>query len=185
MADNSAKSHILDIMPIYALGNLEPSIHPEAFVHPDAVVIGEVYIGESASIWPNTVLRGDNGSITIGAFTSVQDGSVIHTTPEFPTNVGSNCLVGHMVHLEGCVMEEWSQASSGCVILHNARIGSGAIVAANAVVLNNTVVPPGALAVGTPAVIKEGKANIDPVKMGIAAYVGNAKRYRRDLRRID
>jgi carbonic anhydrase/acetyltransferase-like protein (isoleucine patch superfamily) len=90
-----------------------------------------------------------------------------------------------MVHLEGCIMEEWSQASSGCVILHYARICSGAIVAANAVVLNNTIVPAGALAVGTPAVIKEGKANIEPVKMGIDSYVENAKRYKRDLRRID
>ena len=172
-------------MPIYALGRLEPTIHPDAFVHPDAVVIGEVIIGAFASIWPSTVLRGDNGSVTIGAYTSIQDGSVVHTTPDSPTNVGEHCLVGHMVHLEGCVMEEWSQASSGSVVLHRARICTGAIVAANAVVLNDTVVPAGALAVGTPAVIKEGKANIEPVKLGIEAYVQNGKRYRRDLRRLD
>ena len=172
-------------MPIYALGNIEPTIHADAFVHPDAVVIGDVHIGAFSSIWPNTVLRGDHGSITIGAYTSIQDGSVVHTTPDSPTQVGDHCLVGHMVHLEGCIMEEWSQASSGCVILHYARICSGAIVAANAVVLNNTIVPAGALAVGTPAVIKEGKANIEPVKMGIDSYVQNAKRYKRDLRCID
>lgn len=171
-------------MPIYALGGLEPTIHPDAFIHPDAVIIGDVIIGEFASIWPGAVLRGDNGSVTVGAYTSIQDGSVVHTTPDSPTNVGAHCLVGHMVHLEGCVMEEWSQASSGSVVLHRARICTGAIVAANAVVLNDTVVPPGALAVGTPAVIKEGKANMDAVKMGIEAYIQNGKRYRRDLRRI-
>lgn len=172
-------------MPIYALGDLEPSIHADAFVHPDAVVIGDVKIGAFASIWPQAVLRGDHGGIFIGANTSIQDGTVIHTTPDSPTTVGDNCLVGHMVHLEGCVMEEWSQASSGCVILHYARICTGAIVAANAVVLNNTIVPPGALAVGTPAVIKEGRANIEPVKMGIASYVENGRSYKRKLRRID
>ena len=76
-------------MPIYRLGHRVPEIHPEAFVAPDAVVIGNVTIGPEASIWPGAVLRGDHGTINIGAQTSIQDGTVIHCGPEFPTILGS------------------------------------------------------------------------------------------------
>ena len=88
-------------MPIYALGEQVPDIHPEAFVHPDAVVIGSVTIGAQSSIWPGAVLRGDDGEIHIGARTSIQDNCVLHTTPMHPTIVGDDCVVGHIVHLEG------------------------------------------------------------------------------------
>src|SRR5262245_55270767 len=89
-------------MPIYALGDLEPDIHPDAFIHPDAVIIGRVTIGERSSVWPAAVLRGDiEGGIRIGARTSIQDGAVIHTTYEQATTVGDDCTIGHLVHLEG------------------------------------------------------------------------------------
>ena len=92
-------------MPIYALGDDAPDIHPEAYVHPDAVVIGKVSIGAESTVWPGAVLRGDNGGIVIGARTSIQDGTVIHCIPTRPTIVGDDCVIGHIVHLEGCTIE--------------------------------------------------------------------------------
>src|SRR3546814_14461411 len=88
-------------MPIYALGDIEPDIDPTAYVHPDAVIIGEVTIGPEASVWPCAVLRGDPGGIVIGARTSIQDGTVVHTTPITPTRVGAECAIGHTVHPQG------------------------------------------------------------------------------------
>jgi carbonic anhydrase/acetyltransferase-like protein (isoleucine patch superfamily) len=172
-------------MPIYALGDQVPVIHPDAFVHPDAVIIGSVTIGAQSSVWAGAVMRGDDGYIEVGERSSIQDGTVVHTTPFTPTVVGNDCVVGHVAHLEGCRLEDFSQVSSGAVVLHNAVIGRGAIVAANSVVLNNTVVPAGALAVGAPAAIKEGRARLADIEMAVNAYVAKTARFKKELRRID
>ncbi len=172
-------------MPVYALGDQIPDIDPTAFIHPDAVVIGSVTIGAESSIWPGAVLRGDDGFIRIGARTSIQDNSVLHTTPADPTVVGDGCVVGHIVHLEGCTIESGVLIGNGSIVLHRATVGSGAIVAANAVVLDDTVVPPGALAVGVPAVIKPDRARREMIEAGVASYLAKAARYRATLRRID
>ena len=172
-------------MAIYALGDLVPVIHPDAYVHPDACVIGAVTIGANSSIWPHAVLRGDDGEIHVGERTSIQDGSVIHTTPWAFTTVGSDCVIGHIVHLEGCTIHDRAQVSTGSIVLHNVVVETGAIVAANSVVLNNMHVPAGSLAVGAPAVIKEGRAKSDGIQMGVDAYVSKAARFSKDLRRLD
>jgi carbonic anhydrase/acetyltransferase-like protein (isoleucine patch superfamily) len=170
---------------IYALGDQVPDIDPSAFVHPEATIIGSVTVGAGSSIWPGAVLRGDDGYIRIGRNTSVQDGSVLHTTPMFPTIVGDECIIGHIVHLEGCTVEDRAQVSNGAIVLHQVIVRTGSIVAANAVVLNGLEVPAGALAVGAPAVIKEGRAKMDVVAMGVQSYVHKTARYRAELRRID
>lgn len=172
-------------MPIYALGDQIPSIDSAAYVHPDAIIIGSVTIGAGSSIWPGAVLRGDDGAIVIGERTSIQDGTVVHTTPINHTTVGNDCVVGHIVHLEGCIIEDFAQVSSGSVVLHRAVVSTGAIVAANAVVLNDTVIPAGALAVGAPAVIKEGRARRADIEMAVTAYLHKGNRFREQLRRID
>ena len=151
-------------MPIYRLGDLVPTIHPEAYVHPDAVVIGDVTIGSESTVWPGAVLRGDYGTIVIGDRSSVQDGSVIHAGPGFPTVVGDGCVIGHLTHLEGCTLEDDSLAGSGSVVLHHAVVGSGATVGANAVVPNRMVVPPGALAVGVPAQIRPDRSSLELIR---------------------
>ncbi len=172
-------------MPLYALGDAAPQIHPEAFVHPDAVVIGQVTIGARSSIWPNAVLRGDAGTITIGERTSIQDGTVVHTTEDYPTTVGDDCVVGHIVHLEGCTIESGSLIGSGSVVLHRVIVRTGAVVAANSVVLNGTEVPGGALAAGSPVVIRPGKARSEEILEGVEAYLHKVDLYRAGLRRID
>jgi carbonic anhydrase/acetyltransferase-like protein (isoleucine patch superfamily) len=175
----------LEAVPIYALGDQVPSIHPEAYVHPDAVVIGSVTIGANSSVWPGAVLRGDDGEIRIGQRTSVQDNSVVHTTLEQPTVVGDDCVLGHMVHLEACTIKSWCLIGVGAIVLHRVVVNSWAIVAANAVLLNDTIVPSGALAVGTPAVIKEGRARREDIEYGVASYIERAARFREQLRRIE
>lgn len=172
-------------MPIYALGDLEPTIHPDAYVHPDAVIIGDVRLGARCSIWPGAVLRGDEGHIAIGARTSIQDNCVLHTTPEYPTVVGDDCVVGHIVHLEGCTIEPWCLIGNGSIVLHRVIVRTGSIVAANAVVLNGLEVPSGAVAAGVPAVIKTGRARREDIERGVASYLARSERYRTELRRID
>lgn len=172
-------------MAIYALGDASPTIHPDAFVHPDAVIIGSVRIGAESSVWPGAVIRGDDGEIVIGERTSIQDGTVVHTTSWSPTTIGNDCLIGHIAHLEGCILEDFSQVSSGAIVLHRVRVGRGAIVAANAVVLNDMEVPPGALAVGAPAVIKPDRAKFEAIELGVKAYTDRVLRYKQDLRRLD
>jgi len=172
-------------MPIYALGDQVPQIDPAAYIHPDAVIIGSVTIGAESSVWPSAVLRGDDGFIEIGERTSIQDGTVVHTTAETPTRVGSGCTVGHVAHLEGCIVEDGSLVGSGSIVLHRAVVSTGALVAANCVVLNDMVIPPGALALGVPAKIKEGAANADQIAYSADSYAKRAKRFRSDLRRLD
>ena len=173
-------------MAIYALGEHVPQIHPDAFVHPDAVLIGDVQIGAESSVWPSAVLRGDGGGqIRVGARTSIQDGTVIHTTAEHPTIVGDDCTIGHLVHLEGCTIESGSLVGSGSIVLHRVIVRAGSIVGANSVLLNDTEVPAGALAVGSPAVIKEGKARGSEIANSSEHYVVKARQYRSGLRRID
>ena len=172
-------------MPVYEIDGVAPRIDPEAYIHPDAVVIGDVTIGAESSVWPQAVLRGDYGTITIGAATSIQDGTVVHAGPGFPTVIGNGCVIGHIVHLEGCILEDEALVGSGSVVLHHAVIKSGATVGANAVVPNNMVVPEGALALGVPAKVFEGRSDVPMIKLSAAQYVMNAKRYRDSLRRID
>ena len=171
-------------MPIYELDGVAPRIDAGAFVHPDAVLIGNVVIGAESSVWPHAVLRGDFGNITVGSGSCIQDGTVIHAGPGFPTIIGDGCVVGHLTHLEGCVLEDESLAGSGSVVLHWARIGHGATVGANAVVPNNMVVPPGALALGVPAKIIESRSDVGMNRLSAAEYVANGKRYRATMRRV-
>jgi carbonic anhydrase/acetyltransferase-like protein (isoleucine patch superfamily) len=171
-------------MPVYALGELQPRIDPTAFVHPDAVVIGDVRIGAHASIWPTAVLRGDTGYIEIGARTSIQDGTVVHTTEVWPTVIGSDCVVGHNAHLEGCRVGDGCLVGSGSIVLNRARVEPGAGVGAAALVSEGSVVPAGQLAVGVPARPRPAPALADWIPQAVRHYLELAERYRAGLRRI-
>lgn len=172
-------------MPIYALGEYEPDIHPTAFVHPDAVVIGRVRIGQEASVWPCAVLRGDHGRIEVGARTSVQDGTVVHCTHDWPTLIGAECVVGHNAHLEGCVVADRCLIGSGSIILNQATVGAGAVVAAGCLVPEGFEVPPGALVAGVPAKIKKTGMPGHLVERAVRTYIESARTHRAGLRRLD
>lgn len=172
-------------MAVYALGDLVPSIDPDAFVHPDAVVIGRVQLGAGSSVWPGAVLRGDYGSISVGAETSVQDGSVVHATAELATVIGARCVVGHLAHLEGCIVEDDCLVGSGSVLLHRVLVRSGALVAAGAVVAPGTEVPTRAMARGVPARVTLDAVGPLAFADSVRRYVENGRRYAADLRRLD
>jgi carbonic anhydrase/acetyltransferase-like protein (isoleucine patch superfamily) len=172
-------------MPIYALGDLEPSIHESAYIHPEAVIIGDVTLGPDASVWACAVLRGDDGKIVVGEGSNIQDGAVLHCTPLYNTVVGNFCTIGHIAHLEGCRILDRALVGTASVVLHDAEVGEGALVGANAVVTGGTVVPPGAMALGIPAKIREGAANAAEINMGAQSYIDRGRRFRRELRRLD
>jgi carbonic anhydrase/acetyltransferase-like protein (isoleucine patch superfamily) len=172
-------------VPVYALGDQAPSIDSSAFVHPDAVVIGNVTIGPESTVWPHAVLRGDYGKIIVGAQTSVQDGTVVHATEEHPTRIGDRCVIGHLAHLEGCTIEDDSLVGSNSVVLHRAVVRRGALVGAGAVVPNDTEVPSGAMALGIPAKIKPDAVKPGSFDENVDTYVANGKRYAAELRRLD
>lgn len=172
-------------MAVYALGEQVPEIDPDAYVHPDAVVIGSVVIGAGSSVWPSAVVRGDDGFVFVGRRCSIQDGAVIHTTAHLPTTIGDEVTIGHLAHLEGCVVEDKALIGVGSIVLHDARIGREAIVGAGAFVGNRKVVPPLAMALGVPATIKEGAVTPGHFDLGVESYVRRSSRYRDQLRRID
>ena len=150
-------------MPIYALGDRTPTIHTDAFIHPDAVIIGDVHVGAHSSVWPSAVLRGDYGTVIVGERTSIQDGAIIHAVPDYPTVIGDDCVIGHLAHLEGCVIEDRALVGSGSIVLHQAVVHSGATV-------------------GVPATIKLDVSGEESIVENAASYVANAARYKRDLR---
>jgi carbonic anhydrase/acetyltransferase-like protein (isoleucine patch superfamily) len=171
-------------MPIYALGTRTPTIHPDAFVHPDAVIIGDVQIGAESSVWPSAVLRGDYGTVVVGERTSIQDGAIIHAVPDYPTIIGSDCVIGHLAHLEGCTIHDRALVGSGSIVLHEAVVHSGATVGAGAVVRNRMKIPANALAVGVPAIIKLDVSGEEGIVENAASYVANAKWYKSELREL-
>jgi len=172
-------------MPVYALGHQVPVIHPDAYISPEAVIIGSVTIGSESSVWPGAVLRGDDGEIQVGARTSIQDGAILHTTHFQPTVVGDECVIGHLAHLEGCIIHDGALVGSGSVVLHNAVVETGALVGAGAVVSGGTVVPSGAMALGIPAKIRPDAVTAEMISLGMQSYVDRGHRYRAELRRLD
>jgi carbonic anhydrase/acetyltransferase-like protein (isoleucine patch superfamily) len=172
-------------MTLYALGDIVPQIDPDAFVHPDCTIIGNVVIGAGSTIWPQAVLRGDQSRIVIGARTSVQDGAVLHCTRDLETVVGDDCTIGHLAHLEGCVVEDGALVGTGSIVLHRAIVRSGALVGAAALVPNGMEVPAGAMALGVPAKLREGAVQPEQIARPAREYVRNWERYRAELRRID
>ncbi|MFT3900502.1 MAG: gamma carbonic anhydrase family protein [Gordonia sp. (in: high G+C Gram-positive bacteria)] len=173
-------------MAIYALGDREPTLGVDTYVHPDAVVIGGVTLGDEVSVWPGAVLRGDYGTITVGARTNIQDGTVVHCTATHPTVIGARCVVGHNAHIEGATIGDDVLIASASTVLNGSTVGSGAIVGAGAVVPFDAEVPSRRMALGIPARIREGyevpEGHLD---LNTALYFENSKYYRTALRRLD
>lgn len=127
-----------------------PTIHPTAFIAPTAAVMGDVTLGARASIWYGAVLRGDLDAIEIGEESNIQDGTIVHADPGFPTRVGKRVGVGHRAILHGCVIEDLCLIGMGSILLNGVRVGSGSVIAAGAVVPEGMQIPPGSLVMGVP-----------------------------------
>jgi carbonic anhydrase/acetyltransferase-like protein (isoleucine patch superfamily) len=142
-------------MELYPFEGKEPRIALDAFVAPNATLIGDVVLEDESSVWFGAVLRADLDRIVVGAGSCVQDNAVVHTAEGLPTILGVNVTVGHGAMLEGCVLEEGALVSMGAIVLQGARVGAGAMVAAGSVVREGQEIPAGVLAAGVPAVLKK------------------------------
>ena len=135
--------------------SLQPKISPTAFIAADAIVIGDVEIGEEASVWFGSILRGDVNHIRIGDRTNIQDACVIHvSSKDHPTVLEHEITVGHRVTLHGCYVESGSLIGIGSILLDGSRIGTNSLVAAGSLITPGTVIPPGSLVMGAPAKVK-------------------------------
>lgn len=150
-----------------------PAIHPSVFVAPGAYLIGDVTIGEESTIWFNAVLRGDEGSITIGKRCSIQDNSTIHLYESAPVTIEDEVTIGHNVILHGCTVKKRSIIGMGSTILDNAVIGEECIIGANALIPSGKVIPPRSLVVGSPGkVVRElTDKDLELIQLSIDTYV--------------
>lgn len=129
----------------------QPNIDPTAWVHPSAVVVGDVVIGPRSSVFAQAVLRGDIHEIRVGADSNIQDGSIVHLADEYGAYIGDRVTVGHGAIIHACTIEDECLIGMRAVVLDGAVIGRGSIVGAGAVVPKGLQVPPGSLVVGLPA----------------------------------
>jgi carbonic anhydrase/acetyltransferase-like protein (isoleucine patch superfamily) len=158
-----------------------PQIAATAYVDPQAVVIGDVVIGEHSSVWPCTVIRGDVHSIRIGARCSIQDGSVLHVQhDEYGLTLGDGITVGHNVILHGCTIGSRCLIGMGSIILNGAKVGEGSIIAAGALIPERMEVPPGSVVMGAPGKIRRQTtpADLDAIDRNAARYVEYSELHR-------
>jgi carbonic anhydrase/acetyltransferase-like protein (isoleucine patch superfamily) len=148
-----------------------PAIHPSAFIASTAAVMGDVTLGQDASVWYGAVLRGDMAPIVVGSQSNIQDGTVVHVDEGMPCHVGQRVGVGHRVILHGCTVENDCLIAMGSVLLNGVVIGSGSVVAAGAVIPEGMRVPPGSLVMGVPGRI------VRPVDAALAERVAETWRH--------
>jgi carbonic anhydrase/acetyltransferase-like protein (isoleucine patch superfamily) len=164
-----------------------PTIADDAFIAPTATLIGDVTVEAGASIWYGATLRGDDGPIVVRRNANVQDGTVIHTTPQVTTEIGPGATIAHQCMIHGAVIEEEALVGNGCVVLDGARIGSRSLIAAMSLVPAGKEIPPGVLAAGVPAVVKRDIAGTPAefwVKMNPTYYPALAQRHRKGIRPV-
>lgn len=173
-------------MAIYRLGELRPQIHPSAFVHESAVIIGAVTLGARASVWPGAVLRADNAPIVIGDETNVQDNCVLHADPGLPVLVGAGVTVGHQAMLHGCTVADGALIGIRAVVLNESRIGLHSLVGAGALVTERKVIPDGSMALGAPARVLRAlePAEIEQLAQVAQSYVRRAALFHADMHRL-
>jgi carbonic anhydrase/acetyltransferase-like protein (isoleucine patch superfamily) len=161
---------------------IHPQIHPTAYVEPSAQVIGDVHLGDEASIWCNTTVRGDIHYIRIGDRSNIQDNSVIHVqNGTHPTILEEEVTVGHSVTLHGCYVERGSLVGIGSILLDDVRIGAISLVAAGSLVSPGTIIPPRSLVMGFPARVK--RPLTDEEVAGLAMFWQNYMNYTREYRK--
>jgi carbonic anhydrase/acetyltransferase-like protein (isoleucine patch superfamily) len=158
----------------FEFGGRSPRVHPDAYIAPTAVLIGEVEVGAGASVWFGAVLRGDEAAIQVNDGANVQDNAVIHCARGLPTIIERDASVGHSAQLEGCVVETGAVVGMGATMLQRSRLGAGSLLAAGAVLGEGKTVPPGHLAAGVPATVKK------PLDGSSGNWVGTTAQHYRD-----
>ncbi|HSK02584.1 MAG TPA: gamma carbonic anhydrase family protein [Kofleriaceae bacterium] len=165
---------------VRGFGGARPRIGAGVFLAETCAVIGDVELGDDASIWYSAVVRGDVMPIRIGARTNLQDGAIVHVTAgTFGTTIGSDCTIGHGAIVHACTVKDRCLIGMGSTVLDGAVIGSGSLVGAGALVTPGTVIPPGSLVLGSPARVKRpvNDKEREQIESGAVHYVELARRY--------
>ena len=155
-------------------------IHPSAFIHDSAVVIGDVHLGARSSVWPTAVLRGDVDRIEVGEDSNVQDGAVLHCEQGIPCIIGKRVTIGHRAIVHGALVQDDVLIGMGAVVLNSVVVGRGSLIGAGAVVAEGTVIPPGSLVLGVPGKVV-GTLNPEQrarLAEGHVSYVAMRERHR-------
>jgi len=171
----------------FELGGKRPHVHPDAYIAPTAVLIGDVVVEAGASVWFGAVLRGDEAQIRVGQGANVQDNAVLHCAENLPTVLEPNASVGHSAQLEGCIVEQGAVVGMGATMLQRSRLGAGSMLAAGAVLQEGMAVPPGHMAAGVPATVKKALDGSSNNWVGTTAkhYQDRAVAYRAKLKPVD
>ena len=175
-------------MPLYEFEGISPKVHPEAFVAPTAVLIGDVTVEAGASVWFNVVLRGDYAPIVIREGANVQDGSVLPAPPGIPTDIGPGATIAHMCCIHGAHVGAEALIANHCTVLDGAVIGARTLIAAHSLVVGGTMIPDAVLVTGAPAKVKGPIAGTNAemwVNMNPSEYQGLARRYIAGLAELD
>ena len=170
-------------MTIYQFQNKKPVIAESAYVAAEAVVIGDVHLGEHISVWPGAVIRGDNEPITLDEGSNAQEGAVFHTDPGYPLTVGKHVTVGHQAMLHGCTVEDGCLIGIQAVVLNGAVIGAESLVGAGALVTEGKIFPPRSLIIGSPAKAVRSLSDDDIAGMRKNAqnYIKRGQAFKTDL----
>jgi carbonic anhydrase/acetyltransferase-like protein (isoleucine patch superfamily) len=175
-------------MPLYDLKGVRPTLGRDVFVADGARVIGDVHLGDEASVWFGAVLRGDYMSIRVGARTNIQDNAVVHiTSGASKTTLGDDVTVGHAAIVHGCTIGRACLIGMGSIVLDDAVIGDECFVAAGSLVTPGTVIPPRSFVIGRPAkAIRAVSArDLETIAAAAAGYVQYAREFREACRRIE
>jgi len=173
-------------MSVYALGGISPSLASGVWIAPSASVIGDVHLGENASVWFGTIIRCDNEPIVIGDNTNIQDNSVLHSDAGMPLTIGAGVTVGHKAMLHGCTVGDNCLVGIGATILNGAVIGKNCIIGAHTLITEGKQIPDNSLVVGAPGRVMKtiGDAQEQMLRASALHYVENAKRFRDELNEI-
>ena len=173
-------------MAIYELDGVAPQVAASAWVADSGQVMGDVVLGEDASVWFGTVVRGDTARITIGAGTNVQDASVLHADIGQPLVIGERVTVGHQVMLHGCTVGDESLIGIGAIVLNGAKIGRNCLVGAGSLVTEGKEFPYGSMILGSPAkVVRQlTPEQIEGLRQSARHYMENARRFKAGLRKL-
>ncbi len=162
-----------------------PKVHKTAFIHPRAMVIGNVSIGEHSSVWPGAVIRGDFAKVEIGRYTCIQDNAVVHADVNETVKIGDHVVVGHQALVHGATISDNSLVGAGAIVFSGVKVGEGALVGMGAVVLKGVEVPPRTVVVGIPArpLRKLKKEETKYIRVQVERYDKLAERYKKATRR--
>ncbi|RZL96106.1 MAG: gamma carbonic anhydrase family protein [Variovorax sp.] len=174
-------------MALYSIGGKAPRIASSAFVAPGANLIGQVELGERASVWFGAVIRGDNEPIRVGEGSNVQEGAVLHADPGFPLDIAANVTVGHQAMLHGCTIGEGSLIGIQAVVLNGAVIGKNCLVSAGAIVTEKKTFPDRSLILGAPAKVVRQLNDEDIARLmeSAANYAERAATYGSELTLVE